>query len=111
MPRRRKVSYWAKAWNAGTAVNVLLIPVITFIFFAGGALAVSKYKFDTYDVAAADVRLIQIHNASQDEQVKQIQTLLIVLSSKVDALRNNTPISGPGSGGGPAVGGSSRQEP
>ncbi len=109
MPRRRNDR--TSIWNAGTAVNVFAIPALTFVFLAGGFYFVDKFKFEIYDAAAADVRSIQLHNASQDEQVKQIQALLITLSSKVDALRNNTPTSGPGSGGGPAVGGSIRQEP
>ncbi len=92
-------------------MNVFAIPALTFVFLAGGFYFVDKFKFEIYDAAAADVLIIKLHNASQDEQVKQIQSLLITLSSKVDALRNYTPVSGPGAGGGAAVGGSSRQEP
>ena len=106
MPRRR--NYRPSVWNAGTAVNVFAIPALTFIFLAGGFFFVNKYKFEVYDAAAADVLSIKLHNAGQDEQVKEIQALLTRISSQVDALRNNTPVSGPGSGGGAAVGGSTR---
>ena len=98
----------ATVWNAGTAVNVFAIPALTFVFLAGGFYFVNKYKFEVYDLAAADVTSIKIHNAGQDEQVREIQALLTKISSQVDALRNNTPVSGPGSGGGAAVGGSTR---
>jgi hypothetical protein len=110
MPRRRK-NYQTTVWNAGTAVNVFAIPALTFVFLAGGFYFVNKYKFEVYDAAAADVMSIKLHNAGQDEQVKEIQALLTRISSQVDALRNNTPVSGPGSGGGAAVGGSTRQGP
>ncbi len=92
-------------------MNVFAIPVLTFVFLAGGFYFVDKFKFEIYDAAAADVRQIQLHNASQDEQVRQMKELLTSISSKVDALQHVQPTSGPGSGGGAAVGGSSRQEP
>ena len=95
----------ASVWNAGTAVNVFAIPLLTFVFLAGGFYFVNKYKFEVYDAAAADVTTIKIHNATADEQIREMQALLTAISGKVDALRNSAPISGPGSGGGSAVGG------
>lgn len=109
MPRKRPSRM--SVWNAGTAVNVFAIPTLTFVFLAGGFYFVDKYKFEVYDAAAADVLAIKLHNAGQDEQVREIQNLLTRISSQVDALRNNTPVSGPGAGGGAAVGGSSMRGP
>ena len=108
MAAKKKQSAAVTVWNAGTAVNVFAIPTLTFVFLAGGFYFVNKYKFEVYDLAAADVMAIKLHNAGQDEQVKEIKDLLTRLTSQVDALRNNTPVSGPGSGGGAAVGGSTR---
>ena len=108
MPAKKKQPVATTVWNAGTLVNVFAIPALTFVFLAGGFYFVNKYKFEIYDAAAADVTTIKIHNATQDEQVKEILASLTRVASQVDALRNNTPVSGPGSGGGAAVGGSTR---
>jgi hypothetical protein len=110
MPRRRpqrrtRNGGGTSIWNAGTLVNVLLIPTITFIILAVGFYFSSKEKFITYDQAALDVGLIKVHNASMDQEVKDIETGLEKISSQVDALRHAAPLSGPGSGGGSAVGG------
>jgi hypothetical protein len=104
MPRKK--STIVSVWNAGTVVNVFAIPTLTFVFLAGGFYFVNKYKFEVYDAAAADVTSIKIHNATQDEQVKEILASLSRVASQVDALQHVQPISGPGAGGGPAVGGS-----
>jgi len=84
---------------------VFSIPVITVIFISGGFYFASKEKFVTYDKAALDVIEIKMHNATFDQQVKDIGVELEKISSQVDALRRAAPISGPGSGGGSAVGG------
>ena len=107
MKGKRK-SYWATAFNAGTAVNVFAIPALTFVFLAGGFYFVNKYKFDVYDAAVADVRTILIHNSSQDEQVKEIRATLDKIYNQVSDLQRSVPVSGPGSGGGAAVGGGAR---
>lgn len=107
MPRRRS-TVQPSVWNAGTAVNVFAIPALTFVFLAGGFYFVDKFKFEIYDAAAADVKQIQLHNASQDEQVREMKELLTRISSKVDALQSVQPTSGPGAGGGSAVGGGVR---
>jgi hypothetical protein len=104
MPRRKQ-STPTTVWNAGTAVNVFAIPIVTFVFLAGGFYFVDKYKFEVYDLAAADVTAIKIHNATADQQVKDMGVLLEKISTQIDDLRRSAPISGPGSGGGAAVGG------
>jgi hypothetical protein len=86
-------------------VNVFAIPSLTFIFLAGGFYFVSKYKFEVYDQATHDVTDIKMHNATTDEQVKEIRAMLDKISNQVYDLQRAAPISGPGAGGGPAVGG------
>jgi hypothetical protein len=108
MGSRRKKSTWDSIWNAGTVVNVLLIPTSTFVILAIGFYFSSKEKFVTYDQAAADVTAIKMHNAAQDEQVKQLQAMLDKISNQVVDLQRVQPLSGPGSGGGSAVGGGVR---
>jgi hypothetical protein len=105
MRRHRRKSYWASAFNAGTAVNVLLIPIIVLIFSAGGFYFVDKYKFEIYDQATKDVTEIKMHNAAADEQVKEMRAMLDKISNQIYDLQRAAPISGPGAGGGPAVGG------
>jgi hypothetical protein len=105
MATKRKKLAVAPVWNAGTIVNVLLIPFITVVFMAGGFYAVSTFKFTTYDKAASDVAAILLHNAAQDVEVKGLEVSLDKISGQLDALRRAAPISGPGSGGGSAVGG------
>ncbi len=109
MPRR-KTPIQPSVWNAGTAVNVFAIPALTFVFLAGGFYFVNKYKFEVYDAAAADVTIIKIHNAGQDEQVKEIRATLNQIYNRVNDLQRAAPVSGPGAGGGAAVGGSTRQD-
>jgi hypothetical protein len=43
--------------------------------------------------------------ALEEQREQMIAETLTRISSQVEALRNNTPVSGPGSGGGSAVGG------
>jgi hypothetical protein len=106
--RRRPKHFWASVFNAGTLVNLLFIPVLTVIIFAIGFYFSSKEKFVTYDQAAVDVTSIKMHNAAQDEQVKSMQVMLDRISNQVTDLQRLIPISGPGSGGGSAVGGGIR---
>ena len=110
MATKKRQSFWARAWNPGTAVNVLLIPAITVVIIAVGFYFSSKEKFIIYDQVAVDVGTIKMHNAAQDEQVKQIQAMLNKISNQVFDLQRVAPMSGPGSGAGSAVGGSTRQE-
>jgi hypothetical protein len=101
-------SYWSSVFNAGTLVNLLFIPALTVLAIAVGFYFSSKEKFVTYDQAAADVVAIKMHNAAQDEQVKQITVMLDKISNQVFDLQRVQPLSGPGSGGGSAVGGGVR---
>jgi hypothetical protein len=99
MGTKNKKSAIASVWNAGTAVNVLLIPVITVIFMTGGFYAYTNAKFPMYDKAASDVIEIQKHNAAQDEQVKQMIASLAKISAQLESL-NSLPRTGVGGGAG-----------
>jgi hypothetical protein len=100
MKKKGQKSAISSVWNAGTAVNVLLIPVITLVFMAGGFYAYTNTRFMTYDRAAADVILIQLHNAGQDEKVQQMIVQLAEIKAQLSTLRLSSPTGiGGGAGG------------
>jgi hypothetical protein len=96
---KSKRSSWATVWNAGTAVNVLLIPAITLLLGGVSFYAYTNAKIPLYDKAVLDVGLIQIHNAAQDEQVKQMLSQLAKISAQLESL-NQLPRTGVGGGAG-----------
>ncbi len=99
MVRKKDRSGWTSVWNAGTAVNVLLIPAITLLLGGVSFWAYTNAKIPVYDKAVLDVGLIQIHNAAQDEKVLQMIAQLAEISAQLRTL-NSLPKTGVGGGAG-----------